>query len=87
MEQLKNCPFCGGKAKDLAGKTVIDNANFWRVYCRACGCRTGNLGSAYGAADAWNRRTLPHRSEAVLIDLANGVISVGDAMELLEGMK
>lgn len=57
MNDLKNCPFCGGKAE------MVKTQRCGRyVTCVDCGCRTGEMetdyaGSAYDkAAEAWNRR-------------------------------
>lgn len=57
MTELKQCPFCGGKAEFYA--TCIDYAY---VKCRKCGARTGNIALSYEystkdvAIEAWNRR-------------------------------
>lgn len=52
-EELKPCPFCGGKA------TMSDDAPF-QVECGACGCRSGmGCVSAAGAAHDWNTRPAP----------------------------
>lgn len=52
-EELKPCPFCGGKAiyREFRGKTL-------KVYCVKCKCgviRTGK--SKDNAIMLWNRRT------------------------------
>lgn len=53
-QELKPCPFCGGKAE------TIENAVgtlFW-VYCRSCGARSDSYTTEYRqkAIDAWNTR-------------------------------
>lgn len=57
MEELKKCPFCGGKA-DLVdyGLTGMMKA----VQCSECGARTRafdpKVKRGENAIDAWNRR-------------------------------
>lgn len=62
MAELKNCPFCGGKAEiqDNAFR-VIFNARV-RIKCKRCGVRTMEYvgpsweDTHYLATEAWNRR-------------------------------
>lgn len=49
MDELKPCPFCGGKAH------VVDGIDYW-ILCEDCHCRTGFFDRAEDAAEAWNRR-------------------------------
>ena len=54
MEQLKACPFCGGKA------CLEDMGWPHHVYCTECGARVTGIGyytdGERDAADKWNRR-------------------------------
>ncbi len=56
MDELKPCPFCGGKS------SLNDNSSSSYVHCEKCGA-TGesfNISKKYSsdekAAEAWNRR-------------------------------
>lgn len=67
MEELKPCPFCGGKAK-LRATTTRTYPNHCKHYCYYCYCEkcfaTGQSFSDYDddgssvfkAIEAWNRR-------------------------------
>lgn len=48
--ELKPCPFCGGKPK-----VEREENDDWIVWCR-CGCVLGAFGASDEAEDAWNRR-------------------------------
>lgn len=54
MEQLKPCPFCGGKARLHIG--VIKGLNM--IVCDKCKATVSFGGKEHGnaARDAWNRR-------------------------------
>ena len=60
-EQLKRCPFCGGKAKMERVKQVWDNIHEYCVKCYKC---NANIYYSSDSADngktkvieAWNRR-------------------------------
>lgn len=54
MEELKRCPFCGGKAETVGGKTEEEVA--W-VYCKQCYAESGTYKTKALAIQAWNRRT------------------------------
>lgn len=49
MDDLKQCPFCGGEAETLGG------AYYW-VWCKSCGVETKGFHHKWQAVDAWNRR-------------------------------
>jgi Lar family restriction alleviation protein len=57
MQELKPCPFCGGKAvgidalKDRRGKTVM-----YRAMCRVCEASSRFAAEEKTAAYIWNRR-------------------------------
>lgn len=53
MEKLKKCPFCGGEAHIIGGKTEDEVA--W-VVCIQCYAESAVLDSKQDAAKAWNRR-------------------------------
>ena len=61
MEELKPCPFCGGKAEIETG--VSKMGAYARCYCKKCGARTReskdvshNGSFVFDAIRAWNRR-------------------------------
>ena len=51
MEELRKCPFCGGKAR-----AVRSSEEFW-VRCFDCGAEIAICDSKPEAITAWNRRT------------------------------
>jgi Lar family restriction alleviation protein len=56
MNELKVCPFCGGKADfdfDFVGKYEKTMHN---ITCENCEARTGNFHGKLDAADSWNDR-------------------------------
>lgn len=60
--ELKPCPFCGGKAIDVCEEgNFFGKAAYSRTYrfvrCRKCNARTGVYGTRPKAIEAWNRRT------------------------------
>ena len=62
-EELKPCPFCGGKASINYERIQGENKGFWaQVICNACHGRSGGTwASSYNTAErievkAWNRR-------------------------------
>lgn len=60
MEELKNCPFCGGK-----GMWVGISLSNWCVWCEDCLSEVRQKGYSPGfktkkqAIKAWNTRTAP----------------------------
>ena len=51
MEELKPCPFCGGKATAyICGRIFV-------VECESCGTSSDGFDSKKEAVEAWNRRT------------------------------
>lgn len=52
-EELKPCPFCGGKAKEFTGEDAAPHR--WTVECDACGAHVGS-GTRHRARTKWNRR-------------------------------
>ena len=61
MEELKPCPFCGGKVS-LTYLSGSNTYNFWHkgvIHCAACDpiqFDGGIVKSLKEAAEAWNRR-------------------------------
>lgn len=62
-EELKPCPFCGGKASLNYERIPGENKGFWaQVICNGCNGRSGGTWArSYSAAErieakAWNRR-------------------------------
>lgn len=53
MEELKKCPFCGGKAdiKKITGFSHTVIAAY--MYCKECGASTQTYGSKEVAKKAW----------------------------------
>ena len=58
MEQLKKCPFCGGKAEMMNGAALFAPDDYW-VRCKDCEAETDVYGTTVEAADAWNMRAEP----------------------------
>ncbi len=52
MEELKPCPFCGGKA---VMRTSASKVCAW-AKCTACGAESSVFSDHESAAEAWNRR-------------------------------
>jgi Lar family restriction alleviation protein len=53
-QKLRECPFCGGKAK-IQGRGYLTED--YRVYCTSCGCSTKQwTQTKEEAIAAWNRR-------------------------------
>jgi len=55
-EDLKNCPFCGGKAKGSIGQDD-DGCEFYEVECVECGLERSGYGDDF---DAWQTRPAPN---------------------------
>ena len=53
-EDLKPCPFCGGKA--ILGIDENDRKRPYFVYCDKCNNSTAFYKSKRKAVEAWNRR-------------------------------
>ena len=50
MDELKPCPFCGGKANAfICGRIFV-------VECESCGTSSDGFDSKKEAVEAWNRR-------------------------------
>ena len=58
--ELKNCPFCGGKA-DVVLYTIYGKVKSYFVYCQRCGCQSRDYSTKQNAKKAWNRRANDER--------------------------
>lgn len=60
MEDLKPCPFCGGKAVYIFHQDKLDNLLYVGVMCKTPSCVANGLRAVHlsgkTAADRWNRR-------------------------------
>lgn len=57
MEELKPCPFCGGKAAIGTLFHSRDNIVKYTMKCSGCGVLTPLYKTKQEARKAWNRRT------------------------------
>lgn len=55
-EQLKPCPFCGGKAVLRHFYPAFGARMRSKVICKKCRCNSGEWGRTDKAVEAWNRR-------------------------------
>lgn len=55
-EELKQCPFCGGKAKMLEVKGFRKEIVSASVVCEKCGVSTNNYKTKKVAVKSWNQR-------------------------------
>ena len=62
MEELKKCPFCGGKAELITNRSDLTSNAWSKVRCKSCYAETKKYYIAHEyssddlAVDAWNRR-------------------------------
>jgi Lar family restriction alleviation protein len=65
-DELKPCPFCGGKAEVMNDDffEVFDANAFW-IKCTECGLTTGDSATEEEAIKAWNRRGTGGRKKNV----------------------
>ena len=76
-EELKPCPFCGGKAKFGANKSCCGKTV--RIDCTnpECGACVTTFSSKVYAAKAWNRRV---QQPNEVLELCDGCINASTAM-------
>ena len=55
MEELKRCPFCGGKAELSVKHGFKGEVIAAFVYCTKCGVSTLSYASQSTAIESWNR--------------------------------
>lgn len=54
---MKDCPFCGGKAKIYTDDNYpFSSDTHSHVYCKKCGAQTKNYRTENEAVKAWNNR-------------------------------
>lgn len=69
MEQLKPCPFCGGKAEIVPHKFYSKMLDDWKVdsygvVCKRCHASGYQFwGTEKHAIDAWNRRAYERQAD------------------------
>lgn len=81
MDELKPCPFCGGKNIGIDGKNdgfalrgesgILNSFLFetkFSVYCKSCNARSGEYRSSGAAIRHWNTRYEPKTTEAKIIE-------------------
>ena len=56
-EELKPCPFCGGKAERKEGRMLLDSYNYWYIECECCHTKSMGYRVPKEAIKAWNRRS------------------------------
>lgn len=60
MDELKQCPFCGGEAETYHSDNPDSNIQYWGVDCKSDECITHTMIADYAtekdAVAAWNRR-------------------------------
>jgi Lar family restriction alleviation protein len=70
MEELKACPFCGGKAEVIRQWKSEEGTgkNIW-IRCKNCGVETVRYDTDKEAAAKWNRRAAPENKPLTLEQL------------------
>lgn len=56
IEELKNCPFCGGKAAVHEIQTRTSSVGGYFIMCTKCLTSSDNYGTPGIACERWNRR-------------------------------
>lgn len=56
MEELKTCPFCGGKAEFDIVKDFDEKIVSVSVMCKNCAAITRSYATKNAAMQAWNKR-------------------------------
>ncbi|HGN0007832.1 TPA: Lar family restriction alleviation protein [Proteus mirabilis] len=80
MNELKKCPFCGGKAKSEKYLIV-----YWRVRCTKCfTLQTEMVASEKSAIAAWNRRATKRLNFNLAIDLCKEILAGETALKIKE---
>lgn len=57
MDEMKPCPFCGGKGDCNNSALRIGGVFKWTVECLGCGLVTPGFETEEEAIEFWNRRT------------------------------
>ena len=75
MDELKHCPFCGGRGS-------YSNAGFgFIVKCRKCGSKTSIQESGKEAADAWNARQIENAQADEIARLRGNIEAIKKIIE------
>ena len=74
MEELKPCPFCGGKKIRVYGKENFRTCSPW-VQCESCLASTSAEDTEKEAIEAWNRRESD--VDTALKQPQNGILNQG----------
>lgn len=69
--KLKPCPFCGGKV------LIEIDGRYAKIGCSCCGFFTGKQ---LGLMDRWNTRPIEDEQAKLIIDLADALINLTDAV-------
>jgi Lar family restriction alleviation protein len=58
IQPIKPCPFCGAKAEDEDGPTLLgsDALEDWYVYCGNCRAHGPESSANWIAVEDWNKR-------------------------------
>ena len=56
MEELKPCPFCGGRPYIVSWRDEKERKNPTSIKCEECGAKTDVYDRIKDAKSAWNRR-------------------------------
>ena len=56
MNELADCPFCGGSDRQVCTLSRHGEVRGYFVYCYSCSAQGGYNGSEDGAEQRWNRR-------------------------------
>jgi len=59
MDDLKPCPFCGGKSLIVGGNITISGG--YAICCTGCGASVGEFHNPEFAQQAWNTRVEDQR--------------------------
>lgn len=60
MNELKQCPFCGGNPEKryIKRKKLFANTHYVYVRCKVCGATSSVHVTIENAIEAWNRRVI-----------------------------
>jgi len=62
-EELKVCPFCGGKAEIVEFRVFTENGKAYSVKCEGCRVDIGYFDTEAVLTEAWNKRPEPKPKE------------------------
>jgi thymidylate synthase len=67
-EELKPCPFCGGKAREVIRKGVLSE-RFSLIYCTKCEHSSGLFKGIKVAQEYWNTRPIENERDKQIAEL------------------